>query len=162
MTASWTDAVAADLTPMARARALAAALPGAGYAEAVYDLPYEAAWAGLTDFERSVPAADLLVSRVVVRSRRRLDDGAEELRLRTWSPLGTRQSFTVRLEDGFCLMRGDGRLFVVVMAATPEPGGRTRYAHVEAVPRRAGALLGPFLQRTVRSDVEGFGRYLSS
>ena len=157
---SWTDAVAAELTTIARARAMAAALPGAGYAEAVYDVPFDEAWAGLTDFERSVPVADHLVARIRVHDRRRLDDGAEQVRMTAWSPLRIPQRFDVRVEDGYCLMRGAGRLFVVVMAAMPEPGGGTRYAHVEAVPRRIGHLLAPFLRRTVRADVAGFGRYL--
>ncbi len=155
---TWTDEVAVSLDPVDRARVLAAALPGAGCVEAVFDAPFEVAWTRLMDLERSVPAADSLVARLRVGSRRRDDDGVEHLVATAWAPFGLPTRFDVRIEDGFCLMRGRGRLFVVVMAARPEPGGGTRYCHVEAVPRRAARPLRPLLTRIVAHDVEGFGR----
>ena len=160
--ARWTDEVAASLSTLARARAIAAGIPGAGVAEAVYDLPFSEVWRRLTEFERSVPNADRLVGRLRVDHREALGDGVERIRLTAWTPLGLRQRFDVRLEPGFCLM--GGRAYTVVMAAAPEPGdpARTRYVQVEAVPAHLGRLLAPLLRATVRGDVRGFARYLRS
>ena len=160
-----TSAVAwpeATLTPVARVRALAAGIPGAGYAEAIFDVPYETAWPRLVDLERSVPAADKLVRRILMKSRRRLDDGAEELRFRSTSPLGLFTSFTARVEDGFCIMQATGRLYVVAMAAEPTDDGRTRFGQLEAVPRRLGRLLRPIMRLTTADDVKGFRRYATA
>jgi hypothetical protein len=157
MTVAWPEAA---LTPLARARALAAAIPGAGYREATFDAPYATAWARLSDLERSVPAADKAVRRIRVKERRRLADGAEELRFTTTSPLGLFTPFTARLEDGFCLMRAKGRIYVVVMAAEPTDDGRTRFGQIEAVPRRWGWILKPLMRLTVGDDIKGFRRYV--
>ena len=153
MTIAWPEA---ELTPVARARVLAAAIPGAGYQEAVFDVPYAEAWPRLAELERSVPAADKLVRAIRMKSRIRLDDGAEELRFRAVSPLGLVTPFTARLEDGFCLMQAKGRGYVVVMAAEPTDDGRTRFGQIEAVPRRVGRLLRPLMRLTTADDVKGF------
>ena len=146
----------ARLTPLARARVLAAAVPGAGYREEVFDVPYAEAWPRLADLEHSVPAADKLVTSIRIRSRTQLEDGVEELRFRAGSPLGLFTPFTARLEDGFCLMTARARIYVVVMAAEPTPDGRTRFGQLEAVPRRLGRLLRPLMRLTTADDIKGF------
>jgi hypothetical protein len=150
------------LTPIARARALAAGLPGAGYAETTIDRPFAEAWPLLMDLERSVPAADRLVRSIRVRERVILPDGAERLQMTSRSSLGPRQDFDVRIEQGFCLMQESRRLFVVVMAAEPHPEhpGATRYVHVEAVPRRLARPLGRVFDRIVADDARGFRHHL--
>jgi hypothetical protein len=144
------------LDPVDRARILAAAIPGAGYVEAVFDVPFDEAWPRIADLERSVPAADRLVHRLRIGARRPLADGAEALDFTTLGILG-RSRFEARLEQGWCLMQTRTRSFVVVMAARPE-GERTRYGHLEAVPRRGGRLLRGAFRRTVADDVTGFER----
>lgn len=160
---SWTDAVAADLSTVGRARALAAATPGVGYIEVTFDMPFAEAWPLIADLERSVPAADPLVARLAVHDRRPVGDGTDELRFTTWSPLGWRLRFTARMEQGWCLMQARGRAFAVLMAAAPEPGDpeRTRFCQFEGVPRRVAAPLRPLFRRTVRGDAAGFRRYLA-
>ena len=155
MSTAWPEAT---LSPVARARVLAAGIRGAGYAEAVFDVPYETAWPRLVDIERSVPVADKLVRRIRIKERRRLDDGAEELQFRSTSPLGPFARFTARIEDGFCIMQATGRLYVVVMAAEPTDDGRTRFGQLEAVPRRWGRILRPLMRLTTADDVKGFRR----
>lgn len=146
----------AQVTPLARARALAAAIPGAGYREAIFDVPYDVAWPRLADLERSVPAADKVVRRLRIKERRVIADGVEELRFTASSPIGLITPFTARLEDGFCLMRAKWRLYVVVMAAEPTDDGRTRFGQIEAVPRRGGRLLRWLMRITTADDVKGF------
>ena len=136
-------------------------MPG-GFAEAVIDVPYERAWAWLSDLERSVPAFDRRVDRLRITARRPAPDGvAEDLSFVT-----TRRRvslpFTARLEDGWCVMRARGRIFVVVMAAVPDGAGRTRYAQLEAMPLPGGRLLQSHFTRDVQHDVKGIRRLLSS
>ena len=152
MTIVWPEA---SLTPIARARALAAGIPGAGYREAVFDVPYGEAWPRLSDLERSVPAADKLVRSLRIRSRAQLDDGVEELRFTAVSLAGP-TPFTARLEDGFCLMQARARLYVVVMAAEPVDDDRTLFGQLEAVPRRLGRVLRPLMRLTTGDDIKGF------
>ena len=151
------DWPAARLTPIARARALAAGLPGAGLAEVTIEAPYDEAWPRIMDLERSTPAADPLVSDLEVRSRRLDDDGVEHLDVRSRSLFGWAR-FDVRIEDGFCLMAERRRLFVVVMAAEPhaDDPSRTRYVHVEAISRRLARPLSPVFRRIVAADARGF------
>jgi hypothetical protein len=157
---NWPDAT---LSPIARARALAAGLPGAGLAEVTIAAPFAEAWSRIMDLERSVPAADHLVTSIRVRSREVGPDGVERLRIVSRSPLGLAQKHDVTIEDGFCLMRAPGT-FVVVMAAEPLPDdpGRTRYVHVESVPRRAARFLRPVMNRIVAADARGFRRFVES
>lgn len=161
---STIDWPTARLTPIARARALAAGLPGAGYAETTIDRPFVDAWPRLMDLERSVPAADRLVRSIRVLEREVLPDGSERIQMTSRSSLGPWQDFDVRVEDGFCLMQEARRLFVVVMAAEPDPHdpSATRYAHVEAIPRRLARPLGRIFDRIVADDVRGFRRHLEA
>jgi hypothetical protein len=151
----------ARLTTIARARALAAAVPGAGYAETGMAVPFAQAWRRLADLERSVPGSDPLVQGLRIRSRRPVD-GAEELGLLVRGWPGLPLPMTARLEEGFCLMRAPGGLYLVVMAAAPDPDdpSRTRYAHVEAVPRQVGRPFRGLMRRMVANDVGGFRRYV--
>jgi hypothetical protein len=151
---------AATLDPIRRARILAGAVPG-GFAEVVLDVPYERAWAWLSDLEHSVPAFDRRVDRLSITARRPAPDGLGE----DLSFVATRHRlslpFTARLEAGWCVMRARGRMFTVVMAAVPEGDGRTRYAQLEAMPLRGGRLLQSHFDRDVKHDVKGIQELLS-
>ena len=151
-----TDWPVAELDNVQRARVLAAAMPGAGVVESTFDVPFDRYWSFVSDLERSVPAFDPHVRSLVVESR----DGERIVALAT-QPSRIRARFDVDLtDDGWCLMVARRRLFTVVMAAVPDGPDRTRAIHVEAVPRRAGRLLRPFMQRNVRHDVAGIRRSL--
>jgi hypothetical protein len=157
---SGVDWPAATLDPIRRARVLAAAVPG-GFAEVVLDVPFERAWAWLSDLERSVPAFDRRVDRLRITARGPAPDGdAEDI-----SFVATRRRlalpFTARLEDGWCEMRARGRMFVVVMAAVPDGDGHTRYAQLEATPRPGGRLLQRHFGRDVQHDVKEIRALLS-
>ncbi len=66
---------------------------------------------------------------------------------------GVSLPFRVRIEDGFCMMSGKARLYLVVMAAVPEDGGeRTRFLHLEAIPLPGTRPLRRSLQHEVDSD----------
>jgi hypothetical protein len=148
----------AELDQIARLKVLAAAMPNAGVGEVVLDLPVEDVWSWLMDFEHTTHKFDTEVRKV--RVRRRTDRG---VKIWAWArltpiPLG----FDVTIEPGFCLMRGAGRLFVVVMAAVPDGEGGTRYAHAEAVPRRGLGWLRPMLQRVVDSDLRRLRRVVGT
>jgi hypothetical protein len=143
----------AGLDPIRRARVMAAALPG-GFAEVVLDVPYERVWSWLSDLEHSVPAFDAQVDELRITSRRPDPAGAGEELTLTATHRRVPIPFTARLEDGWCLMQARGRLFVVVMAAVPEGPNRTRYAHLEAVPKPGGDRLTPRLTRDVNHDIE--------
>ena len=147
-----------ELDPITRLRAIAAAYPNAGVAEAVVDVPFEEAWAWVTDFERNVHRFDTEVAKIRIRHR----DGGR-VRLWAWArfvpiPL----PFDVTVEDGFCIMRGRVRAFLVVMAAAPTADGRTRYVHAEAVPLPGVGWLRRLVQRVVDRDVRGFVRHVGT
>jgi hypothetical protein len=149
----------ASLDPIRRARVMAAAIPG-GFAEGVLDVPYERAWAWLTDLEHSVPAFDAVVERLRITARRPDSDGSAELVSFIATNHHVSLPFTARIEDGWCVMQSRFRLFVVVMAAAPEGADRTRYAQLEAVPLPGGRLLAPRLTRDVRHDIKGIRKLL--
>ena len=151
----------ASLDPLGRARVLRAAMPGSGIAEVVLDAPYDTTWSWVTDLEHSVPRFDTQVRRLDVISRWTEDD-VERMSI-TATSKGIRLGFDVWLEDGFCLMRGRHRLYVVIMAATPEDGGaRTRFVHVEAVPLPGMRLWRRVLQRAVDADMANLARLASA
>jgi hypothetical protein len=141
----------AELGPITRLRAVAAGMPNAGVGEVTVGVPYDEAWAWMMDFERTTPQFDTYVKRV--RIRRRTERG-----VRMWVWAGRNPvpyHFDVTVEDGFCMMRATGRLFVVLMAAVPDPDdpARTRYAHAEAIPLPGLGWLRRRLQREVDSDL---------
>jgi hypothetical protein len=94
------------------------------------------------------------VTRVTVQHRLPSEDepDVESVRMRART-YGIDLPFKVRIEDGFCLMGGVARLYLVVMAAEPEDGGqRTRFLHLEAIPLPGSGFLRPLIRREVRSD----------
>lgn len=153
----------AELHPTGRARALAAGLPGAVLQEGVIDAPFARVWGFISDLERSVPEFDDSVARLRVRER----DGTR-LRVGTrasWRMAGLPLGFDVDLEDGWCWMVSRPRLYVVAMAAEPDPDDpdRTRYAHLEGLtvrPRSVARATRWRSRRHVASDVAGIERAL--
>jgi hypothetical protein len=147
----------ASLGPIARARVLGASVPSAAWAEGILEAPYEVAWPWVADLEMSVPRFDTQVRRLHV-GERRAEDGAEILRI-TASTFGIPVPFTVRLEDGFCLMQARARLYMVLMAAEPhDDGTRTRFFHLEAIPLPGTRFLRGYLQRVVAADLANLTR----
>lgn len=149
----------AALSPAARARAIAAAVPSAALAEVDIDAPFDEVWDWLSDIEHSVPQFDFEVSRLRVlrREGNRLDVEARA----PFLPIPFR--FDAVLEPGWCFMRARFRLYLVVMTATPLDGGRrTRVTHVEGIPLPFTRWLRPVLQRIVRGDVRGIARHFAS
>jgi hypothetical protein len=148
----------ASLSPTARARALAAGLPGAVLQEGVIDAPFADVWGFIADLERSVPTFDDVVARLRVVDR----DGTR-LRVHTrasWRMAGLPLDFDVDLEEGWCWMVARPRIYVVAMAAEPDPddAGRTRYAHLEGItvrPRLLARATRVRSRRHVASDVAG-------
>lgn len=147
----------ARLDPIARLRAIEARQPGVVGQERVLDAPFDAVWAWIADLERSVPEFDASVTRLSVRSRR-----GPDLDVRAWTATPVPIPFRVRLEDGFCLMQGKARLYLVGMAAVPE-GDRTRFRHAEGVPLPGlGRLARPLVRREVASDLQGMVRHFAA
>jgi hypothetical protein len=147
----------ASLGPIGRARALAASIPSAAWAEGILDAPYETVWRWVADLEVSVPRFDSQVHALRVRERDP-GNGADRLRIRA-STFGIPVPFVVRLEDGYCLMQARARLYLVLMAAEPHDGRtRTRFFHLEAVPLPMTRLLRPLLQRGVDADLANLTR----
>jgi hypothetical protein len=148
----------AGLDAIGRLRVIEAAVPAAAAAETVIDAPFERVWAYVSDMERSIAEFDSLVSRVRIRRRAPATGGAEDLVLQAWAP-GSPVAlvFDVRLEEGLCVMRARGRLFLVGMAAVAE-GDRTRFRHAEGVPLPGGRLLRPVVRRTSRADSRRIAR----
>lgn len=144
----------ATLDNRSRVRILAEAVPSAALEEVVVDAPYRQVWTWLADLEGSVAGFDPMVAKVKVLSR----DG-EHWRIKTWAPfLPLALDFDVRMEDGFCLMRGRWRVYLVMFAATPVDEHRTRITHVEAVPLPFTRWLRPVLRSFVRRDARGMAR----
>jgi hypothetical protein len=148
----------ATLDPLRRARVLAAAWRSAAIAETTLEAPFAETWDWITDLPHSVPAFDRDVTGIEIRSRAAVD-GGEDLAV-TVHTHGVPWPFGVRLEDGFCVMTGRARAYLVVMAAMPDPDApdRTRFAHVEAVPVPGTGLLRPVLTRLVAADVANLRR----
>lgn len=153
----------AELSHLGRVRALAAGLPGAVLQEGLIDAPFADVWGFISDLERSVPAFDDVVARLRVTRR----DGTR-LRIATrasWRMAGLPLGFDVDLEDGWCWMVSRPGIYVVGMAAEPDPAdaGRTRYAHLEGItvrPRLLARATRVRSRRHVASDVAGIERAL--
>jgi hypothetical protein len=147
----------ASMGPIARAHVLAASVRSAAWVEGILDAPYDVAWPWVADLETSVPRFDSQVRKLRVLERR-AENGFERLRI-TASTFGVPVPFTVRLEDGFCLMQARARLYMVLMAAEPHDAGtRTRFFHLEAVPLPATRFLRGRLQREVAADLRNLAR----
>jgi hypothetical protein len=151
----------ASLDPIGRARVLAATIPSAAFHHGVIDAPYDTVWRWTMDLENSTPRFDSQVDRIVIRDRAEHGD-VTEMRIVARSH-GLNLPFRVRIEDGFCMMKGWARLYLVVMAAVPEDGGeRTRFFHMEAIPLRGTGPLRRFIQREVDSDFSRLKRLAES
>lgn len=106
----------ADLDDVRRMRVLAAAIPGASYAEEHLDIPFDRLWSYVADLETSLPA--LITD---IRSFRVLDASGEHLTARAVGLLGNRGRFDVTLRPGWCLMQS--RFVIGGMAAVPQGAG---------------------------------------
>ena len=147
----------ASLDPIGRAKVLAAAIPSAAFHHGVIDAPYDVVWPWVIDLEHSTPRFDSQVDRVVIRHREEQGD-VTHLRMSATSH-GISLPFRARIEDGFCMMAGRARLYLVVMAAVPEDGGeRTRFLHMEAIPLPGTVRLRRFIQHEVDSDFSNLQR----
>jgi len=139
------------LSNVERMRVLGAAIPNAKLAETVLDVPFERVWSWFSELEHSIPSFDGQVRRLRIDRRE-----GNELRVTAWQGPGaiTRLRFTVLLEpDGWCLMTGAKRLYVVGMCADAVGADQTHVALLEAVPRAVGRLLRPFLAHHVDGDI---------
>jgi hypothetical protein len=174
---SWPDEQwpTAELGRIARLRTLSAGLSGTVVQETVLDAPLEEAWRAITDFERSVPAADADVARLRIVRRTGDPETGEQLRFVTrqtarmlWLPA----VIDVDLSPGWCWMVTRPQLYVVGMAAEPA-GDRTRFAHLEGLavstPSWLGTLLRPLLaasrwyhRRHIPHDLVGFKRFVNA
>lgn len=153
----------ATLDPVRRVHALAAAIPSAEVQETHFDRSFDEVWSFIADLEWSVSRFDDLVAKLTIDTRE-WDDAlaGERIVARAWTTKRTPpMTFDVELCEGFCLMQARHRLFLVAMAAAPDPAGGTRFAHVEALPRRFSRVLRPIYRRTARSDLRGMHRALS-
>ena len=150
-----TDWPVTTLGPVRRLQVLGASIPGAVVRERLMDAPFDAVWAIAGDLEGGVPRFEPAVAsaRIVWRQ----DD---RLTLETASPMRRRSRFDVQLQRGWCLMQEQRRRYLVGMAAEPDPDDprRTRFAHLEGVPRPVGRLLVPFVDLAVRNDLRGIER----
>jgi len=150
-----TDWPVAALDPVRRLRVLAAAVPGAVVRERLMDAPFDAVWSVAGDLEGGVPRFEPLVARARILWRH-----GDRLTLETTSPMRRRSRFDVELGTGWCLMQEQGRRYLVGMAAEPDPDDprRTRFAHLEGVPRVLGRLAVPIVDLAVRNDLRGIER----
>ncbi len=155
MSPAWPTA---RMDPLAKLRALEAALPGVAMHERVIDAPFDDVWGYVSDLETSVPEFERDVSRLrIVRS------AGEQLRVHSWSPgVPVPLGFDVTLRPGWCWMVSTPRLYVVGMAAVPEgrQGERTRFGHLEGF-----VVGGPLLRlswwrhrRHIVRDLDGIER----
>ena len=151
----------ATLDPIGRAKVLAATIPSAAFHHGVIDAPYDVVWPWVIDLENSTPRFDSQVDRVVIRHREQQGD-ITHLRISATSH-GVSLPFHVRIEDGFCMMKGMARVYLVVMAAVPVDGGeRTRFLHMEAIPLPDTGRLRRLIQREVDSDFSNLKRLAES
>jgi hypothetical protein len=151
----------ATLDPIGRAKLLAATIPSAAFHQGVIDAPYATVWPWVIDLENSTPHFDSQVDRVVIRHRAQEGD-VTNLRM-TATSHGLPLPFRVRIEDGFCLMKGLARVYLVVMAAVPEDGGeRTRFLHMEAIPLPGSAVFRRLIQHEVDADFSNLKRLAES
>ena len=132
-----------ELDPIRRVRVLAGAIPGAAVAEDVLDAPFDAVWAGATDFEH-VGGIEILIKEPRITSREPdSETGGERVTVEYRPrPFGPKDVIEVDLRPGWCWMQS--RLAVAAMAAVPE-GERTRFAHLEAVRLPGKRILKPLI-----------------
>lgn len=139
MTQDWP---VAELDPVRRMRVIAAATPGAAYAEKLIPAPFSAVWEAASDLERALP-------RMVTDLRSFEITGAlgERMTASARGRLGQRARFDVVLRPGWCVMQS--RFLIGGMAAVPE-GDVTRFAFLGGVRLPGMRLLDPVLRPAVR------------
>src|SRR5215469_8430419 len=132
----------AELDPVRRMRALAAATSGVAYAEKLIPVPFDAVWNLASDLERELPrmVTDL-------RSFEITSTGGERLTARARGRLGQRARFDVVLRPGWCVMQS--RFIIGGMAAAPEAEG-TRFAFLGGLRLPGIRLLDPLLRPAAR------------
>jgi hypothetical protein len=128
----------AELDPVRRMRAVAAATPGAGYAEKLIPAPFDAVWDAVSDLERELPR--LLTD---VRSFEITSAPGERMTARARGWLGQRARFDVVLRPGWCVMQS--RFLIGGMAAAPDPDG-TRFAFLGGLRVPGMRLIDPLLR----------------
>ena len=147
-----------ELGNVRRLRVLSCVIANARMAEVVVDAPFERVWSWFSDLENSVPAFDGQVRRLKIRER-----VGDDLSMTSWQGPGGMipTKFNVRLEaNGWCLMTSPSRLYVVGMCADPVGDEQTHVAVLEAMPRRVGRLVTPFVRHHVEGDAGRIGHVL--
>lgn len=144
-----------ELDPIARLRALSAALPHTLLRECVIEAPFEAVWSIVGDMEHGVPRYELGIRSIELLDRVEREDG-EHLRLRTHQSLGKTDELEVVLRPGWCVMRST-RLDIGLAAAPLDDGQRTRFAHYEGA-RGLGRLLRPLFWAKIGGDFRRIAR----
>ncbi len=132
----------AELDPVRRMRVIAAATPGAAYAEKLIPAPFTAVWELVSDLEHELPRmiTDL-------RSFEITSAPGERMTARASGRLGQRARFDIVLRPGWCVMQS--RFLVGGMAAVPEAGG-TRFAFLGGLRLPGMRLLAPVLRPAVQ------------
>jgi hypothetical protein len=140
-----------ELDPVARLRALAAALPHVAFEERVIEAPFPRVWSFIEDMERGVPRFEGNVRRIEIVQRE-----GERLWLRSWSPLGLELRMRAVLRPGWCVMGTATGSAQIGMAARAE-GAATRFAHFEGS-RWLGRAARPLFRAFVRRDLARLAR----
>ena len=149
----------AELDPVERMRALAAAMPHVAVDETVFDVDFDHFWSFISDFERTTSQFEYSVSRARIINREpEPEGGGERLVLHTLSPLGGPWvHIDVVLRPGWCLMHT--RVGDIGMSARPEPNGKTRFFHFEGS-SVLGRIAKPLFAWNIRQDFRKLRRLL--
>jgi hypothetical protein len=139
-----------ELDGVRQLRVLAAVLPGVALVERIIPTSYGEFWTTMANLEDSVPRIEPLVRSLQVLTRE-----GEKLTALVRSRFGVSLEFDIELRDGWCWMQSPA--YLVGMAATAE-GEATRYAHLEGVPYRWGALFKPLFRWLVEGDISRIAR----
>ncbi|HEY2639126.1 MAG TPA: hypothetical protein VGI66_04485 [Streptosporangiaceae bacterium] len=131
----------ADIDPVRRLRVIAAATPGAAYAEELIPAPFDAVWELAGDLERELPRMVTDLRSFEITSAR-----GERMTARASGRLGQRARFDIVLRPGWCVMQS--RFLIGGMAAVPEAGG-TRFAFLGGLRLPGMRLLDPVLRPAV-------------
>jgi hypothetical protein len=111
----------AELDTVRRLHVMAATVRGARVTERVLDASVANVWAVLADFEAGFAAVQPDMRRVHV-----VQQIGEQMSIAARSRFGFRAQLHGTVRPGWCWLQS--RFLVVAMAATSEPGGRTRVA----------------------------------
>ncbi|TDD81633.1 hypothetical protein E1293_18335, partial [Actinomadura darangshiensis] len=125
----------ADLDPVRRLRIMAESIPGATYAEQVFDNTFSEVWAIASDLETELPM--LLTD---VRTMRITRSDGEHLEAKAIGRLGQRARFDIVMRPGWCWMQS--RFLHGGLAATATSKG-TRVAFTGALRLPGMALATP-------------------